>query len=357
MIIESANSKVQLCNDISNDINDFIKGYLPSQIFILTDTNTRKLCAGLLLENPTLKEAHITIIKPGDENKNTDALLDVWKFLTHNGADRHSLFINLGGGMLTDLGGFAASTFKRGIRFINIPTTLLAIVDAAVGGKTGINFEGFKNEIGVINHADAVLVDTRFLATLDRQNFLSGFAEMIKHALLSSEEEWNEIRNFNTSKPDFELLKPIVARSIAIKERIVAEDPYEKGIRKALNLGHTIGHAFESFAMERKAPVLHGYAVAWGTVCELYLSHKILGFPKNLLKEVTYMVSRNYGAFEFSCDDYDRLYELMTHDKKNKDGKINFTLLRHIGEIEINQHCKRNYVELSLDFLRDATGL
>lgn len=357
MIIESANSRVILCNDISTDIEGFIEGYSPTQIFILTDTNTQRLCAQLLLQNTTLAKAHIITIKPGDEHKNTEALINVWKFLTNNGADRHSLFINLGGGMLTDLGGFAASTFKRGIRFINIPTTLLAIVDAAVGGKTGINFEGFKNEIGVINHAHAVLVDTRFLATLDGQNFLSGFAEMIKHALLSNADEWDSIRTFDTLKPNLELLKPLTARSIAIKERIVSEDPYEMGIRKALNLGHTIGHAFESLAMERKTPVLHGYAVAWGTVCELYLSHKLLGFPLELLKEVTYMVSRSYGAFDFCCDDYDRLYELMTHDKKNKDGKINFTLLRNIGEIEINQHCKRTEVELSLDFLRDATGI
>lgn len=357
MIVESSNSQVRICENIAADINAYIENWNSSEIFILTDTNTQKYCSAVLAENEKLSRAHFINIKPGDEYKKVEALVNVWKYLSNNKADRHSLFISLGGGMVTDLGGFAASTFKRGITFLNVPTTLLAIVDAAVGGKTGINFEGLKNEIGVINHAEAVLVDTQFLETLDHENFVSGYAEMIKHALLSSSEDWDEINSYNLQTPDYELLKPLVAKSIAIKERVVAEDPYEKGIRKALNLGHTIGHALESLAMEQKRPVLHGYAVAWGMISELWLSYKKLDFPEPLLRQLVKLVNINYGTFNFSCDDYENLYELMLHDKKNKGGKINFTLLKNIGEIEIDMNCGKEEVFMSLDFLRDVSDI
>ncbi|MFC0877634.1 3-dehydroquinate synthase [Saccharicrinis sp. FJH2] len=357
MIIESVNSKVRICDNVAVDIEPFLEGYKSSEIFILTDDNTLEKCADILKENIILAGAHFITIKSGDDHKKVDALVDVWKYMTHNGADRHSLFISLGGGMVTDLGGFAASTFKRGVHFFNVPTTLLAIVDAAVGGKTGINFEGLKNEIGVINHAEAVLVDTRFLKTLDQENFISGYAEMIKHALLSSQADWDEICAYDTTDPDYELLKPIVGKSIAIKERVVAEDPYEKGIRKALNLGHTIGHALESMAMEQGRPVLHGYAVAWGLISELYLSHKKLNFPEKTLDQLVDLVVRNYGSFQFVSEDYDRLYELMLHDKKNKGGMINFTFMKNIGEVQINMNCTRKEIDDSLDYLRKVTGV
>ena len=357
MIIESVNSKVKICNNVAVDIEPFIDGYKSSEIFILTDENTLEQCAEIFKQNKTLADAHFMTIKPGDDHKKVDALVEVWKYMTHNGADRHSLFISLGGGMVTDLGGFAASTFKRGVRFFNVPTTLLAIVDAAVGGKTGINFEGLKNEIGVINHAEAVLVDTRFLKTLDQENFISGYAEMIKHALLSSQADWEEICAYNTQNPDYDVLKPIVGKSIAIKERIVAEDPNEKGIRKALNLGHTIGHALESMAMEQGRPVLHGFAVAWGLISELYLSHKKLNFPKAVLDQLVDLVITNYGTLEFSTNDYKRLYELMLHDKKNKGGIINFTFMKHIGEVLINMNCTRDEINDSLDYLRQVMGV
>lgn len=356
MIINSDNSQVKICKDIAVDVEPFIAEWHAGEIFILTDENTLDKCAGLLNQNPKLAKAHYITVKAGDEFKKVEALVQIWKYMTNNKADRHSLFISLGGGMVTDLGGFAASTFKRGVRFINIPTTLLAIVDAAVGGKTGINFEGLKNEIGVINHAEAVLVDTRFLETLDHENFLSGYAEMVKHALLGTLADWEEICNYKLTNPDYNLLKPIVAKSIAIKERIVADDPYEKGIRKALNLGHTIGHALESLAMEQKRPVLHGYAVAWGLISELWLSHKKLGFSHDVLTQLTTLVVNNYGAFHFKCDDYERLYELMLHDKKNKGGLINFTFLKAIGDVQVDMNCSREEVFLSLDFLRDVTG-
>ena len=256
--------------------------------------------------------------------------------------------------MVTDLGGFAASTFKRGITYINIPTTLLAMVDAAVGGKTGINFNGLKNEVGVFNPARFVLLDTGFLRSLDDANLRSGYAEMLKHGLISTEEHWAELLNFDLEHPDYQLLQDLVARSVAIKEHIVEQDPYEKGIRKALNLGHTVGHAFESLALEEGHPRLHGYAVAWGMVCELYLSTLRTGFPKDKLRQTVQFIKETYGTFAFDCKQYDRLYAFMTHDKKNEGGHINFTLLGDVGDLRINQTAGKEEIFEMLDFYREA---
>ena len=194
--------------------------------------------------------------------------------------------------MVTDLGGFAASTFKRGINYINIPTTLLSMVDASVGGKTGINFNGLKNEIGVFNNAACVILDTQFLQTLDEANILSGYAEMLKHGLISNDKMWSELMNYDIEQPDFSLLQRMVADSVQVKQRIVTEDPTEKGIRKALNLGHTAGHAFESFALQR-TPVLHGYAVAWGLICELYLSNIKTGLPTDKMHQTVNFIKEH----------------------------------------------------------------
>jgi 3-dehydroquinate synthase len=322
----------------------------------LTDENTHKLCFPLLKSLPEIQFAKQISIPAGDEHKNMETLARVWKFLTENGATRKSLLINLGGGMLTDLGGFAAATFKRGIRFINIPTTLLGAVDAAVGGKTGINFNGLKNEIGAFAPAIAVLIDSHFFKTLDLANLLSGYAEMLKHALLIRRDAINrvstmdEILHFDWEQPDFQKLNDLLFESVLVKERIVEEDPTEQGIRKALNLGHTFGHAFESLSYELNRPVLHGYAVAWGIVCELYLSFMKLGFDKNILLKIARFVKENYGVYSFDCTHYQRIYELMQHDKKNESGSINFTLLKAVGEIEINQTANQQEIDETLDF-------
>jgi 3-dehydroquinate synthase len=259
--------------------------------------------------------------------------------------------------MVTDLGGFAAATFKRGIAYINIPTTLLAMVDASVGGKTGINFNGLKNEIGAFAPAASVLLETEFLRSLDAHNFFSGYAEMLKHGLISTPQHLDELLAFDTECPDYRLLKEMVGRSVQVKEDIVAQDPQEHGIRKALNLGHTIGHAFESLALAENRPVLHGYAVAWGLVCELYLSHLKTGFPKERMRQVVQFVRQNYGAFSFTCKQYDRLYELMLHDKKNTAGIINFTLLKDVGDICLNQTADKDTIFETLDFYRECMGL
>ena len=255
--------------------------------------------------------------------------------------------------MVTDLGGFAASTFKRGINYINIPTTLLSMVDASVGGKTGINFRGLKNEIGVFNNAASVILDTQFLRTLDQENILSGYAEMLKHGLISNEQMWAELLNYDIEAPNFGLLQRMVEESVAVKQRIVTEDPTEQGIRKALNLGHTAGHAFESFAL-RKHPILHGYAVAYGLICELYLSAVKTGFPSDKMHQTVSFIKAHYGKMTITCDDYPTLLELMTHDKKNTAGIINFTLLGGIGDIRINQTATQEEIYEALDFYREC---
>ena len=256
--------------------------------------------------------------------------------------------------MVTDIGGFAASTFKRGIDFINIPTTLLAMVDASVGGKTGINFNGLKNEVGVFNDSKYVLLNTAFLDTLDYDNLCSGFGEMLKHALISDRRTWNDLLAFDLQNPDLPLLQKLVAQSVKVKERIVEQDPYEKNIRKALNLGHTVGHAFESWALKKGHPVLHGYAVAYGLVCELYLSVVKTGLPTEVLREAVNYVKAFYSHLSYTCDDYEAFFELMKHDKKNTaDGGINFTLLDSIGGIKINQTASKEDIFEALDFYRE----
>ena len=323
------------------------------KLFVLTDEHTRELCLPLVDTClPTGRE--LITIAPGDCHKNLETLAYVWNELSNRKGTRRSLMLNLGGGMVTDLGGFAAATFKRGITYINIPTTLLAMVDASAGGKTGINFNGLKNEIGAFSPARFVLLDTEFLRSLDDENIRSGYAEMLKHGLISDTEHWAELLNFDPARPDYDALRSLVSRSVSIKERIVEQDPREKGIRKALNFGHTAGHAFESLALEQGQPRLHGYAVAWGIVCELYLSCLRTGFPKDKLRQTVQFIKETYGTFDFDCKQYDRLYEFMTHDKKNESDAVNFTLLADVGNIRINQTAGRKEIFEMLDFYREA---
>ena len=343
----------EFCQDIAVELEKWIEPYKASQIFILTDENTKKLCLPRIVSLEKCRNAKVIEIPAGDENKNLESLTEIWTFLSENGATRKSLMINLGGGMITDIGGFAASTFKRGMSYINISTTLLGTIDAAVGGKTGINFKGLKNEIGIINPAEIVLIDTSFFQTLDYSNIVSGYAELIKHALIDSADELRKLLSFNLEKMDFAALRPLLETSVEIKEKIVAEDPYEQNIRKALNFGHTIGHAFESLSYERNAPVLHGFAVAYGMVCELYLSYVRLGFPKEILSKILHWTKEIYGKYPLSCKQYERLYELMTHDKKNADSSVNFTLLSDVGDIRINQIIEKEAIFEALDFYQE----
>ncbi len=323
------------------------------RLFVLTDTTTKQLCWPVVQNYAVMKDAIMITIQPTDEAKTLETLATVWTSLQKGGATRHSLMINLGGGMVTDLGGFAASTFKRGMAYINIPTTLLSQVDASVGGKTGINFGGLKNEIGVFNCANSVILSSTFLRTLDTENMLSGYAEMLKHGLLSSKENWAELLTFDITTPDYATLQNLVAKSVAIKEQIVKEDPTEKGIRKALNLGHTAGHAIESLALKEGRTILHGYAVAWGQLMELYLSARKCGFPAKEMHQMEAYIKEHYGKFLYDCKHYETLYNFMSHDKKNQGGNINFTLLGGIGDIRINQTASQDEIEEMLDYYRE----
>lgn len=345
--------KVIITNNATEELENIISESKNDKFFILTDSNTNKNCLNMLHCSELIANAHIITIKADDTNKNIESTAHVWKELSDNGCTRHSCLINIGGGMVTDLGGFAASTFKRGIDFINIPTTLLSMVDASVGGKTGINFNGLKNEIGVFNDAKAVIIDTAFLKTLDQHNICSGYTEMLKHSLLKDYKMWVQHINFNLYSPDFDPLLNMIKESVEVKERIVSEDPHESGIRKALNLGHTAGHAFESYAMHTNRPILHGYAVAYGIICELYLSHALQGFPLDKMRQTVNFIKENYGRMNITCDDYESLYSLMKHDKKNTGNEINFTLLKDVGDIKINQTVSKELILESLDFYRE----
>ena len=391
--------KVVMSQNLEEVLTAAVADCEKDRLFILTDETTKALCLPVVEGFGCLKGAQIITIGATDTHKTLDSLSHVWEALGEGGATRHSLLINLGGGMVTDLGGFAASTFKRGINYINIPTTLLSMVDASVGGKTGINFRGLKNEIGVFNNAATVILDTQFLKTLDAENILSGYAEMLKHGLIDSESHWAELVSFdfeqnsekrignseerivnseerignseerignseerignseerivNSENSWWMELQQMVEKSVAVKQRIVTEDPTEQGIRKALNLGHTAGHAFESFALKHQ-PILHGYAVAYGLVCELYLSCIKTGFPTDKMHQTVNFIHEHYGKMSITCDDYPQLMELMTHDKKNVAGIINFTLLGGIGDIRINQTATKDEIYEALDFYRES---
>ena len=387
--------RVIISQDIEHDLAQAIAETEHDRVFVLTDDITQECCLPKVAALLTKHNATTITIRHDDTNKTLATLADVWTALQRGSATRHSLLVNLGGGMVTDLGGFAAATFKRGINFINIPTTLLAMVDAAVGGKTGINFGGLKNEVGAFANARYVIVNTCFLDTLDTANLCSGYAEMLKHSLISNAQMWAEHINFDILQPDLAELQRMVAASIAVKEHIVADDPHEHGIRKALNFGHTIGHALEEFSMQqpggavvstaptkqeaqkegavvsarllplaraRTAPtkqvtpgtLLHGYAVAFGLIGELYISARKAGFPTARLHQTARFIRENYGAVAFTCDDYPTLLNLMRHDKKNTSDTINFTLLYDIGDIRINQTATDEEIREALDFIREG---
>jgi 3-dehydroquinate synthase len=331
-----------------NELSGWIEKYTPGKVFLATEETVDNLWVSKYSDLLKSKGIKKVVIPAGENNKKIESVAKIWEFLSKNGGDRKSLLINIGGGMLTDLAGFAATTFKRGVDFLNIPTTLLSQVDASVGGKTGINFAGFKNEIGTFKEPVAVIINTNFLKTIDKENFISGFAEMIKHGLIYSPEHLADLEKFDIDNIDYEHLQKVISDSVNVKAYFVSNDPTEQNIRKALNFGHTIGHAFESYAMQKNSPIQHGFAVAYGMIAELYLSVKKCSFPINEFENLTNWLLKLYGKFEISEKDFDSLYELMTHDKKNEAGRINFTLLSDIGKIEINQDCERELIYESL---------
>lgn len=310
-------------------LNQHIAKNSYSKIVVLVDENTKKYCLPLFKKMIEFPIDSIFGIESGEENKHIHTCLQVWEHLSNFDADRKSLLINLGGGVLTDLGGFVASTFKRGIDFINIPTTLLSMVDASIGGKTGVDLGTLKNQIGVINQPQMVLVFPEFLKTLDPRQLKSGYAEMLKHGLIKDVAYWMALREegkFSEASS--------IQRSIAIKNDVVLVDPNEKGLRKILNFGHTLGHAIESYCLDNpnKKTLLHGEAIAIGMILEGYLSHELKGLPKLSLGEIKETFLQYFEKVEFDSNDIDAVLKLLKYDKKNSHGDINFVLLQSIGD-------------------------
>lgn len=306
-----------------------------SKIFVIVDENTLNYCLPVLYDRVKLSEKwEVLQIPNGEKHKNISTCLYLWEQLSDKGADRNSLIINLGGGMITDLGGFVASTFKRGLAFVNIPTTLLAMVDASIGGKNGIDLGHVKNQIGTITLPKMVIVENSFLNTLPKQQFASGMAEMFKHSLIHSTASWEKISSTNPINiPKFEEL---IWESIEIKNKIVSQDPLEMNLRKTLNYGHTLGHAIESHCMENpeRTPLLHGEAIAIGMILATYLSNQILGFPNDRLMVVSHKLLSIFSKQIFSKIEIDKIISLLAFDKKNRNGIVLFVLLRNIGEPE-----------------------
>lgn len=320
-------------------LNQHIAADKPTKVFILTDEHTKVHCLPYFLQQlEKTNDPIVLTIKAGEAHKTIATCLDMWNQLSNLGADRNSLLINLGGGVVTDIGGFIACTYQRGIQFYNIPTSLLAMVDAAVGGKNGVDLGSLKNQIGIIKNPKAVIVDPYFLKTLPESQFTSGMAEMIKHGLVSSEMYLDQVFAMDTN--DEQAVSELVWESICIKNEVITKDPLEKGLRKTLNFGHTLGHAIESYCLEsnEKKTLLHGEAIAIGMILALYLSSEMYQFPKKTLEAVTTAIQKRYPKITFEPADIEAIIKLLIYDKKNSNGQIHFVLLENIGVYKLN--CK-----------------
>lgn len=337
------------------NLHTYLEENRPSKIFVLVDTNTHKDCLPAFMPKLQTREPiEIIEIEAGEPYKNLETCAHVWNILSDLGADRKSLLINLGGGVVTDLGGFAASCFKRGIAYINIPTTLLAMVDASVGGKTGVDLGNLKNQIGVINHAKMVLIDSLYLETLSANEMRSGLAEILKHGLISDEAYWKKVSGLRDLT--FDDLDDIIKESVDIKAEVVIRDPEEKNLRKTLNFGHTLGHAIESYFLTNpgKERLLHGEAVAIGMILAAYLSVELKDFPEEKLKHITQVIVDIYGKISFAPEDIEEIIDLMKYDKKNEFGKINFVLLEDIGKPIIDCLVPNELIMRAFDFYAKA---
>ena len=335
------------------------------QLFVLTDSHTAEYCLPILADFIGQIPYHLLTIEAGEKSKNLTTVQAVWDFMLKHHATREAVLINLGGGMITDLGGFAAATYMRGIRFVNIPTTLLAMVDASSGGKTSIDYQGIKNVIGTFTLPVATLIHPDFLRTLPAAELLSGFAEMLKHALIASPKEWIKLLQLAQEELPQELFVEALSStgalqaSIQIKENVVSQDPREAGMRKILNFGHTVGHAIESTMLHQTTPdyttlhhISHGYCVLWGMAAEVYLSVVHTGCPREVLQQLTQIMLQWYGRPQCDCKQRDQLIQRMYQDKKNNANQTpNFTLLRDVGEPIINQHLTEEDINEALEYL------
>ena len=335
------------------------------QLFVLTDSHTAEYCLPILADSIGQIPYHLLTIEAGEQSKNLASVQAVWDFMLKHRATREALLINQGGGMITDLGGFVAATYMRGIRFVNIPTTLLAMVDASSGGKTGVDYQGIKNVIGTFTPPVATLIHPDFLRTLPSTELLSGFAEMLKHALIASPKEWIKLLQLAQEElPQEQFVEALsstgaLQASIQIKENVVSQDPHEAGMRKILNFGHTVGHAIESTMLHHTTPhytmlhhTSHGYCILWGMVAEVYLSVVHTGCPREVLQQLTQIMLQWYGRPQCDCKQREELIARMYQDKKNSANyPPNFTLLQEVGKPLINQYVKESDIDEALEYL------
>lgn len=326
------NHSTEITRDIKESISNYLSDKKYSKIAVLVDENTEEHCLPKVID--ALPEHYLIKIQSGEENKHLGTCEDIWMALTEAGFDRKALLINLGGGVIGDMGGFAASAYKRGFDFINIPTTLLSQVDASVGGKLGVDFHGFKNHIGFFNEPKTVLIHTDFFNTLPQNELRSGFAEVIKHGLIYDQVYWDKVKAIDPFEAD---LTELVSHSIEIKKEVVTQDPFESGLRKILNFGHTIGHAVESYFLEKpEEKLLHGEAIAVGMICEAFLSKKLTGLSEEGLEEITKYLIKVYQPKAIKPELFEEILKLTFQDKKNEGGVVQFSLLKSIGECTIN---------------------
>ncbi len=320
-----------------------------SSIFVLADQNTKEHCLPIFENNISNLDFHLIEIQSGEIHKNIETCQFIWSEMVKNGADRKSCMINLGGGVIGDMGGFTASTFYRGMDFIQIPTTLLSQVDASIGGKLGIDFMNLKNAVGLFKNPSQVCVSADFLKTLSIREIRSGFAELIKHGLIASKDDWIELQNIKKISEVTDWEKYIIP-SLEIKKSVVHKDPFEMGLRKSLNFGHTIGHAIESHALSNGISLLHGEAVAIGLICESFLSHKVVGLSAQSLDKISTYIINHYGKYKLKKSNFSTYLHLMTKDKKNENQIINFTMISEIGTIILNQTANNSLIQESLEY-------
>ncbi len=328
---------------------DIINENRYSSIFILADENTFQYCYPKIKN--FIPSHQLLLIKSGENEKNIETCNFLWSLLTEHKAERNSLLINLGGGVIGDMGGFVASTYKRGFDFINIPTTLLSQVDASVGGKLGIDFNGIKNLIGVFNDPQAVLICTEFLNTLPFEQLRSGFAEILKHGLIFDKDYWEMASQIDL--PNFNDWVSVIQRSILIKKTVVQNDPFEKGMRKILNFGHTIGHALETWSLKNdKSPLLHGEAITIGMICESWLSNRVHHLKEDEMYQISETLFKFFKKYETENIPFEALINFMRSDKKNTDGDIMFSLLNSTGSCNYNIKASDELIEESLTFYK-----
>lgn len=324
-----------------------IKGF--SKVVIIVDENTKKYCLPKILDIPSLKNARVIELKSGESTKTIQKTIDIWSEFTEMNLDRNTLVVNLGGGVISDIGGFAASVFKRGLHYINIPTTLLAMVDASIGGKTGVNFKGLKNQLGVFSDPEVIFIDTEFLQTLPKRELYAGYAEIVKHALIMDITLWEMLVKIKPE--DVYYQNEIIKRAVYVKSNIVNTDPLEKDIRKILNFGHTIAHSIESYSLKNDSnPLLHGEAVAIGMICETYLSVVKNGLSSETANQIYTYLKSLFPKYRIDNNAIVELLKTIKQDKKNKNGKLNFTLISEIGKALIDNNIDEDLIAECIHF-------